>query len=768
MRVNTRRSSSILIAGTQFIDSIKPGLHSTSIKLLFGCDIGKLLSHNIVSLRLSAYDRKVSIETQPFTITTIGDSLISASREDAEEKERITNIRENFRILMSNIDITSFISNSDSKAVQKSHGVDYDVVATLDSKVIQAENKLIPSSKLVVDRFTSTKEFRRLVATGIDPLTVSASFPISRPESSAKRETKSSKLPRSYPNKIILAEIKKSQDLYARNVGSSSVYKRGTFTSKYHEVFTTIVIPNNVLLNLNLIYFYIEALNENGIAIGTLGREVSTNEIANDIRRMRRDGSQTKMSRVVPPPRSEFYTEYKKVDELNDNFVKNLRGDPIITRTIKGNSFIGRVIKRVSINRGKSEGGLDIIPFFPQRNGDYLEIKIRNVPENIIALSLQRRRPTHHDDFINIGDEIHLTNEGFSVTFVDTTLVDDTHYEYRLRFVDNRSNIRFSANKVPYHFVSTNLSDAITATITSIDTNPVKDRNADAPRFSLSVLSAAKDKGVEYIRKLMSTIGVPEATIQSAIDSPENYSKFVVYEVIRYNLRTGDIDSLGVQFEQNFTDDSALSETTKYSVTPLNFFDNYRYVLKFGLRAPSSLIPTQTNPIIDPRTGLPYAFNSYKFKSRRLSTNLPSNAEMTKTLRGSVETNIDLLSIGVEVYADFSADKYQPKIYDLNLRKTYVNSNLLSWKLDGDLGIVDHFQVYALADGVEALIGCAHPFSKFGMYQYEDFELYNRVGTVTYRVTPILTNFTASTGDTKISITRKSNLPDFLQEKDAN
>ena len=141
---------------------------------------------------------------------------------------------------------------------------------------------------------------------------------------------------------------------------------------------------------------------------------------------------------------------------------------------------------------------------------------------------------------------------------------------------------------------------------------------------------------------------------------------------------------------------------------------------------------------------------------------------MTKTLRGSVETNIDLLSTGVEVYADFSADKYQPKIYDLNLRKTYVNSNLLSWKLDGDLGIVDHFQVYALADGVEALIGCSHPFSKFGMYQYEDFELYNRVGTVTYRVTPILTNFTASTGDTKISITRKSNLPDFLQEKDAN
>ena len=384
-----------------------------------------------------------------------------------------------------------------------------------------------------------------------------------------------------------------------------------------------------------------------------------------------------------------------------------------------------------------------------------------------MSVSLQRRKPNYKEGFSNLDTETYLVNEGSSVSFVDSNLRDGEHYEYRIRFVDKRSNVRYSANKVQHHYVSSNLSERISAVVSSVNSTPLNDLGSNVPQLTFSLNLDVREKGVETIRDLLSTTGVSETTIQNTLSNPENYTKFIVYEVTRYNLRNGDVESFGITNGKTFTDDSALSTTTKTSITPLNFFDRYKYVVKFGLRSPSSLSPTQTNENSDPISGQSYTYKAYKFKSRRLSTDLPSNAEMTKLLRGSVSQNIDLIDVGTELTIDYAPDKFQPKIYDLGVRKTYLKSNLLTWRIDGAVNIIDHFQVYALADGVEVLIGCAHPFSKSGLHAFEDFELYNRVGTVTYTVIPVLTNFTSSPGEAKVSITRKSNLPDFLQERDA-
>lgn len=767
MRVRAPRSAQVLTTGNRFIESISPGANYTKIRVQFGCDIGKLLSFNVVTIRLSIYDREVSIETKPLAVTIAGDSLVSASQEDAREKERISKVRESFRIYQSNVDVTSFIQNDSAKSIIRNPEVVYESISMLDSRAFQGESKIAPTAASIVDRKADTRELRRLIKTGMDPATIKSKFPIEDPGSLSRSMTKLSKAPKGFANKIIASSSRFGTELYARVVGAPSSYKKGKLSSKYREVYTDVILPNNALLSLNSIYLYMEALNPAGISIDFLSKEIDLVDISADIVRSRREGDGITLSRTVPPPRSEFYTEYRKISKGDDILAQNAYGDPIITRNFNMTSFEGHVTKRRSIERGKSEGGLDIIPFYPERNGDNLELKVPNVPEDIVAISLQRRRPLYSEGFSQLGSEIFLVNEGSSLTFVDSSLVDETHYEYRLMFVDKRSNVRYSSNFVQCHYVSANLSDRISAIVSRVDPTPVTDLGSDVPQLTFSLTTEIREKGVESIKQLLSTLGVSEEVVQGTLQNPENYSKFIAYEVVRYNMRTADIDTFGVFSEPIFTDDSALSTTTKTSVTPLNFFDRYRYIVRFGMRSPSSLAPTQVNSNSDPISGKSYDYKAYKFKSRRLPTNLPSNAEMSKLLRGSSTPNLDMIDIGVEVAVDFAPGKFQPRIYDLSLRKTYVKSNLLSWRIDGATNIIDHFQVYALADGVEVLIGCSHPFSKSGLHTFEDFDLYNRVGTVTYRVVPVLTNFTSSPGEAKVSITRKSNLPDFLQERDA-
>ena len=767
MRVRAPRSFQILTAGNRFIESISPGANYTKFRLQFGCDIGKLLSLGIVTLRLSVYDRPVSIETKPFSVAVTGDSLISASQEDAREKERISRVRESFRIYQSLIDITAFIQNEDAKRVTRDPEMVYDAVATSETTTFQSERSVTPVLGKVVSKRADTAEMRRLVKSGVDPATIKAKFPVEDPGSLSRAVTRSEKLPRSFVNSVVAVRESFTDRIYARVVGSPSSYKSGKVRSRYREVYYDLVIPNNAVTSLSSLYFYVEVLNTAGIAVDFLDRDVSLSDISSDVKRSRDDEETITLTRSIPPPRSEYYTTYQKVDEQNELASLRVYGDPIITRNFGRTYFSGQVNKRKSIERGKSESGLDIIPFYPERNGDKLELKVLSVPEDIVSLSLQRRRPTYREGFSNISSDSFLVTEGSSVTFVDASLFDDTHYEYRLRFVDKRSNVRYSANSVSYHFVSANLSDQISVNATGVDPTPASDLGSDVPQLRFTVVSDIREKGLETIRQTLLSVGISEETITETLADPENYGKFIVYEVIRYNLRTGDIDSFGVFENPVFTDDSALSSTTKTSVTPLNFFDRYRYVVRVGLRSPSSLSPTQRGEGVDGTTGKSYTYRAYKFKSRRLSTNLPSNAEMTRLLRGSSVTNMDLIDIGAEVYVDFAPDKFQPKVYDLEIRKTYVKSNLLTWRVDGATNIIDHFQVYALSDGVEVLIGCSHPFSRSGLHTYEDFGLYNRVGTVTYRVVPVLTNFTSSPGEAKVSITRKSNLPDFLQERDA-
>ena len=127
-----------------------------------------------------------------------------------------------------------------------------------------------------------------------------------------------------------------------------------------------------------------------------------------------------------------------------------------------------------------------------------------------------------------------------------------------------------------------------------------------------------------------------------------------------------------------------------------------------------------------------------------------------------IQQNSDALIVGVESAVTISFNDMMPRVADLQVKKSYVRSNLITWRLTGDPKLVDHFQVYAEADGVKSLIGCAHSFTSDGTYKFDDLQMFGRVGNVNYYINPVTLDFTRTGGDAYVSIVVSNTLQDHI------
>jgi hypothetical protein len=212
-----------------------------------------------------------------------------------------------------------------------------------------------------------------------------------------------------------------------------------------------------------------------------------------------------------------------------------------------------------------------------------------------------------------------------------------------------------------------------------------------------------------------------------------------------------------------FIDDSASPKSLR-TIKPLNILDSYKYTVRLGLRNPEAVAPIQTTSKDMASIGKKsYNFRSYKFLISSRKGLIPSSLRLQSSLSRSLGENFMEFSLGVESSISINAESYFPSIVGLNVRKTLVNFNLLEWSTNGDIELIDHFRVYAIADGVEAYIGAAHPHVTDGSYYYEDYEMFDRIGEVIYRVVPVLLNYEEASGDSRVSIITESNLPTFLR-----
>ena len=409
------------------------------------------------------------------------------------------------------------------------------------------------------------------------------------------------------------------------------------------------------------------------------------------------------------------------------------------------------------------------IPFsiLKQKKLNVIKLKFENVPNDIAAIGIERRDTTQYERFSKFSLP-KLINQGSNVTFADSTLKNGHIYEYRPYYIDKKGHTKIAGNILQYHNKIS--SSNVELTLSNLKREVVQETNKNDvhtyTRISFDIFAQLEKQGFESIKEFLEKNNYSLGSLGINEKNYKAYKELFLYEITRQNITTGEMEYLGVSFNEQFVDNSASLSNTK-NIKPLKHFNNYRYIVKVGLRSPSSLISTQYGKNLKNGTVVSYSFNSYKLSQKNLfGDKILLNSKNMNKIDG-IGSNFMNHYIGIEASIESFVDTIYPIVEDLKVESNLLGYNLLSWKIRGDLNNIDHFRIYAKADGIQCFIAATHPHlsneSGVVSYFYKDKIMFDRLGEVTYTISPVLLNFNESPGNKSITIVKNSNLPTFLR-----
>ena len=760
MRVKVGRKYGILNIAQFPVKSLKvvdPNYIILGIE--FGIDVTACLNENIQIATVDAYGKSIPIELPTLVLDSFRDGLRAATITDANEKTRITDLRNTQKVASTLLDITKFISNDSIGNIREGAFKKINVIKTYESDV-----SLLDSTSFELDvpneqKYEDVESFCfENIRIGKDPALIKGSFPIVDPVNYDKRNIKNFK--------------NNAQTESYKIIGNSKKYVRGKFETRFTTSYFEIKIPRLSIFNLPSLYFEVSLINNLGTVVSIEKFSFSNQQIESDIKSIEKiqdSNNATQYSRVINRKLDAVQNPYvAKNFTLLKNQIEYKNIGTRIVREIKNRKHIN---SKISFNRPKLQSfsntsGQNVIPFSIAKIEEGIKVVIQNIGKNIVSLGIEKRNATLNSKFQKLkgdGLDLAIVEEGSTIEFYDLDLKHDSIYEYRIFYVDSKGNIRHSSNIVTYHYASTSVLEPASLSLTNASREIIDDINGSFPVISFDLDASLTTSGIEVVREFLIENNIDEAVLGTSGLESGSYKKLLLYQVDRQNMRTGDIETFGTMSSSTFIDDSASPKSLR-TIKPLNILDSYKYTVRLGLRNPEAVAPIQTTSKDMASIGKKsYNFRSYKFLISSRKGLIPSSLRLQSSLSRSLGENFMEFSLGVESSISINAESYFPSIVGLNVRKTLVNFNLLEWSTNGDIELIDHFRVYAIADGVEAYIGAAHPHVTDGSYYYEDYEMFDRIGEVIYRVVPVLLNYEEASGDSRVSIITESNLPTFLR-----
>jgi hypothetical protein len=758
VRVKVNKKTGVIKIGKNPITSVKLlSSGDVALEFEFGIDISSCLKNEIQVVMLNVFGHEIPSITSTPALNNFSDGLRATVFADASEKSLITRMRTEYRVATVPVDITKLVSNDSIKKTKNDSSVALTLVKTYDSSLETINNvDFIVDTPDEKNSISIEEENRELLRLGKDPSTLKGSFPLLNPAISIKRNVSGNK--------------KHKYESYKR-IGNPTKYTTGTINSRYSSCSNTIFLSRKTISDLPILYFEIDLLNKTGVVVNREKINIFTQSIELDVKILESKNKKDEIIKYGRILNSRLDASQSPYVSLESGFLKQREGienkDSRLIRTLIGKYHNSSYITRFTPRNQKTPRtfGDDAVPFNVVKVGNNLQIKIHSTKSGIISVGIERRDVTLFEKFrklYGIGLDPVLVTDNSSVVFEDTNLTHDHVYEYRLFFIDNKSNTKSSSNTFVYHYSSTNVSEPASLEVTNLIREIVEENGSSYAKISFDINAKLTEAGIEVAKQFLSLNGLSENMLGLSDLETSGYKKLLIYQIDRQNLRTGEVESFGTIYESKFFDDSSKPSNLR-TITPLNLLDSYKYFVRLGLRDPAALVSIQTSTKTSPIGRRGYDYKSYKFRINPKSGNLPSSLKLTSNNSLSLAENFLEFSLGIESSIESIAEDYLPIISGLSIRKTLIGFNYVSWSIVGDTTSIDHFRIYAIADGIEAFIGCAHPHVIDGSYFYEDREMFDRIGEVIYRVVPVGLNFTEFRGEASAKIVIQNNAPTFLR-----
>jgi len=786
MRLKAVQQSDIFVADPDYVyDHVELTKDGVLVKFMFIADAVSLLEQGITIVDVEGYRSKPVFKSE---FGKSVDSLEVAAAQDTINTQGNFDFKNSFKIFDIKADITTLIDNTDIRDLRSGIGRTFDYVEAIEegSETVGIDEVVVGSPPLVKPLISLRSATLDLIAKTIDPSSFVGKFPIKSAQSAIATEKQQDEI-RGTPDFTLTKEYETFKRATTKTVSAQSRYRRVTATSRFVPVKFDAIIPPADIEKEDVIYLVIRANLQNGKMFSRYVfqapslRDVITTPSASSINRYLKyvktiaRSPQTFNSRKSPqslrglvrrfrgePANDTYYTEIDL--DLHNGGIPGTR----IERRVGTNSFYGgfafssRIYRNksndvdISLRNGSKQDSEDV-KFQVSRKENSLIVKVTKLASDVSESILLRRNITRNEEsFSHIStDASKSRSTDRSPQFVDDTCELGHSYEYAIGLVDRFGSLEVSETKHRYAFLQR--QEGVKLRISNVSSKIEKSGGNTTRLISFTMVPTQSGKRTNSQFQVMKNNSIPTSSITDFIESPDEHDPIFYFEITRENIDTGEVELCGIFTEYEFVDDSAKIGTL-LPLKPLKLNGSYKYNVRLGLESAAALITTQYAIAIS-RDGKKYPFHSYKFrKTDRLNNATPSDREVQGTFRPL----FNLIDTGVESSVKVTGTKQSVAISSVEVTRNRGGFNVVKWQVTGNDDLIDHYRVYASADGIECLLGCT--LRTKGDNVFFDSEMFDRVGLVKYRVAPVLLDFSETTSASD-SIFTLRNEPDFIVER---
>ena len=373
-------------------------------------------------------------------------------------------------------------------------------------------------------------------------------------------------------------------------------------------------------------------------------------------------------------------------------------------------------------------------PFSYQLFSDSIELNIREIPQNVISVSVHKTIMSNkkNDSFFLIKPTTFTGNE---LTVSDSDVQVSKFYKYQYKFYYRDGTETWGRNELIIEFRPENK--------TIIDTK------ISQPR------TVTKGNEIDITFNLDTSINETQENIVLNALSKQGISQFfsndiqknklrdlIAYNITRHNDFTGETEDLGTTTSTNFSDSR---QSSAVGAKPIKPGYKYTYTVKSYLRTPTTVLENYVEDVTV--TNIPAKNYSYKpyFWKHPITLEQGNIVTQNSLNKNYAKNDFTFGQIGKISTVSVSLANIIPVIAEAICQRVNRNTIKIQWKINGPTTKVDHYVILMEILGVKTIIGKRHNVSDSNYFDYLDILTNGEGGYIIYEIVPVLFDFSKGT-----------------------
>jgi hypothetical protein len=360
-----------------------------------------------------------------------------------------------------------------------------------------------------------------------------------------------------------------------------------------------------------------------------------------------------------------------------------------------------------------------------------IQIEVRHLPTNVVAVQFLRLNLTTFDSApATVGNDVGLITDDVRqadlVTIIDNNVFANNTYRYTVRLIYLDGNTEeFGDATIDF------IQPAPGAVDTKIEQLTVD--NDVNPNVTFTITTSTVDTNIDVVKRLLEQLGIDAHFSDDITKQRDELKQLIAHAVHRVDLNTGKREYFGIVTVPDF-DDAALRKNQ--AISPLEYGHRYRYEVYPLLRSAETMFDSFVKTSTDPTTKKTYTWSPAKFL-HPLALTAGVLVSPTGARQRYAKDPMAFGAVGSVTTIEVSFDQDAVKVIDPVATVFDRQTNVVSWKILGNIAQADSFVVFKEVHGIRTLLGKTHSEFANGNCQFIHTVNHHDVGSLRYVIVPI-------------------------------